>query len=69
MGAILKSTNGVLNYEIVGENLVKITYDDDRTNLQLITKALERGNFVVEGKAKSVKKNRSKNLISGVNRE
>jgi copper chaperone CopZ len=55
MGSILKSTDGVSKFEIPGEGVVVVTFDDKKTTVAKIVKALEKGNFHVKGKPVYVK--------------
>ena len=50
MGSILKNTAGVISYETPREGIVVVTFDDQKTTVQKITKALEEGRFPVKGK-------------------
>ncbi|MCX7634308.1 MAG: hypothetical protein N2Z74_01020 [Syntrophales bacterium] len=56
MGTILKGTKGVLRYELEGQDLVNVTFDDKFTDAATIKKNIEKGNFTVEGKPKPVRK-------------
>jgi hypothetical protein len=55
MGSILKSTDGVSKFEIPGEGVVVVTFDDKKTTVAKIVKALEKGSFKVKGKPVYVK--------------
>jgi hypothetical protein len=50
MGSILRSTDGVSKFEMPKEGVVVITFDDRKTTVAKIVKALEKGRFTVKGK-------------------
>jgi len=55
MGSILRATDGVSKFEMPREGVVVITFDDRKTTVAKIVKAIEKGRFSVQGKPVYVK--------------
>ena len=49
INAIMKKINGVKKYENKDHDLLIITFDDEKTTLNMIIDELKKGNFVVNG--------------------
>ncbi|HNY73516.1 MAG TPA: hypothetical protein PLS43_10330 [Syntrophales bacterium] len=49
MGSILRNTAGVINFVIPRDGVVVVAYDDGRTSVADIVKALEKGRFKLRG--------------------
>ena len=49
IGSILKKVDGVKNHENKANNLLIITFDDEKTTLKIIINELKNGHFVVNG--------------------
>ncbi len=47
--AIMKHINGVKKYENKENNLLIITFDDEKTTLKIIVDELKKGNFIPTG--------------------
>jgi len=43
VGSILKKSNGIKQYEYKGHDLVNITFDDERTTINIILDELKKG--------------------------
>ena len=43
------ATDGVVKHEMPGENVVAVTYDDEKTSAHKIIAALKKGGLAVEG--------------------
>jgi hypothetical protein len=50
INAIMKKINGVKKYENKDHDLLVITFDDEKTTLQMIIDDLKKGKFVVNDK-------------------
>lgn len=55
MGSILRNAEGVSKIEMPREGVVVVTFDDKKTTVAKIVRALEAGNFTVKGKPVYVK--------------
>ena len=51
----LKRTAGVVKYDIPKENIVVITFDDEKTNAEKIVRNLTRGGAPIKGNPEYVK--------------
>jgi len=49
IGSILKKVDGVKKHENKGHDLLIITFDDEKTTLNMIVNELKKGEFVVNG--------------------
>ena len=49
IGSILKKVDGVKKHENKGHDLLIITFDDEKTTLNMIISELKKGRFVVNG--------------------
>ena len=49
VGSILKKSNGIKQYEYKGHDLVNITFDDERTTLNIILDELKKGEIKLTG--------------------
>ena len=49
ISSILKKVDGVKNHENKANNLLVITFDDEKTTLKIIINELKNGHFVVNG--------------------
>ena len=49
MGSILRNTAGVINFVIPRDGVVVVDFDDGRTSVADIVKALEKGRFKLRG--------------------
>ena len=49
IGAILKKNNGVKQYEFKGHDLLIVTFDDEKTTLNIILDELSKGKFSPTG--------------------
>ena len=49
IGSILKKVDGVKKHENKGHDLLIITFDDEKTTLNMIVDELKKGKFVVNG--------------------
>lgn len=49
VGSILKKSNGIKQYEYKGNDLVNITFDDERTTLNIILDELKKGEIKLTG--------------------
>ena len=49
IGSILKKVDGVKKHENKGHDLLIITFDDEKTTLNMIVNELKKGDFVVNG--------------------
>jgi len=49
INAIMKKMNGVKKYENKDHDLLIITFDDEKTTLNMIVDELKKGKFVVNG--------------------
>ena len=49
ISSILKKVDGVKKHENKGHDLLIITFDDEKTTLNMIVDELKRGKFVVNG--------------------
>lgn len=49
IGSILKKIDGVTKHENKENNLLIITFDDEKTTLKIIVNELKKGNFIVNG--------------------
>ena len=50
------ATDGVVKHEMPGENVVAITFDDEKTSVEKIIAALKKGELTVNGKPVLIKK-------------
>ena len=50
------ATDGVIKHEMPGENVVAITFDDEKTSGEKIVSALKKGELTVNGKPVLIKK-------------
>ena len=50
IGAILKKIDGVKKHRLERPDILIVLYDDEKTTLEVITGALEGGNFPVRGR-------------------
>ena len=50
IGTILKKIDGVKTHERRQPNILIITFDDERTSLEIVTDKLKEGTFAVKGK-------------------
>ena len=49
VGSILKKSDGIKQYEYKGNDLVNITFDDERTTLNIILDELRKGEIKLTG--------------------
>jgi hypothetical protein len=49
INAIMKKINGVTKYENKDHDLLIVTFDDEKTTLNMIIDELKKGKFVVNG--------------------
>ena len=49
IGSILKKNNGVKQYEFKGHDLLIVTFDDEKTTLNIILDELSKGKFSPTG--------------------
>ena len=49
IGSILKKVDGIKKHENKGHDLLIVTFDDEKTTLNIIINELKKGRFVVKG--------------------